>query len=277
MVIDALLEREEVDPSRIGGLGICASAGYMAEAAASHPDMRALALVAPWLHDQQIVEQVYGGKEGVARLIAQGREVEQAADPVIIEAASTTNEQSLMYQIPYYTETDRGAIAAYDNKFNIASWEPWLRFNALTIADRLTVGVHSQAAAIPHGAEAFAEKLGILADMHWLEGVSQFDFYDRPAVVTEASDLVASHFQNAFTHRAAVASIQQATYAMANLVDLNEFKSLEEIYTDVVRVDYSDLGAELIAKPPTCCVIGRPWSLGLMLLSINWAANTDAF
>ncbi|MCJ9668947.1 MULTISPECIES: alpha/beta hydrolase [unclassified Neorhizobium] len=117
----------EVDATNINGLGICASAGYMAAAATDNGNFAAVALVAPWLHNQQIVEQVYGGQEGVSKLIATSREAvisERRGEPRIITAASTTDKGSLMYQVPYYTETDRGLIPEYDNRFNLASWEP---------------------------------------------------------------------------------------------------------------------------------------------------------
>lgn len=56
----------DVDAVKISGLGICASAGYMAQAASTNANFASVALVAPWLHDARIVEQVYGGPEGVA-------------------------------------------------------------------------------------------------------------------------------------------------------------------------------------------------------------------
>ena len=50
-----LTTRPEVDSKRIAGLGICASAGYMADAAVQSDDISAIALVAFWLHNQEIV------------------------------------------------------------------------------------------------------------------------------------------------------------------------------------------------------------------------------
>jgi uncharacterized protein len=58
----------EVDVANIHGLGICASAGYMVDAAAGNQLVKSVGLVAPWLQDQTIVEAVYGGAEGVAGL-----------------------------------------------------------------------------------------------------------------------------------------------------------------------------------------------------------------
>ncbi|SJM33942.1 alpha/beta hydrolase [Mesorhizobium delmotii] len=67
-----LATRPEVSKDSIGGLGICASSGYMVTAAAKDAGIKSVALVAPWLHDAEVVEQTYGGKDGVARLEAAG-------------------------------------------------------------------------------------------------------------------------------------------------------------------------------------------------------------
>ncbi|WP_420963729.1 alpha/beta hydrolase [Brucella sp. IR073] len=190
----------EVDAGRIAGLGICASAGYMAQAASGNANFVGVALVAPWLHDAGIVQQIYGGPEGVAALIATSQEAEAAerdGQPRIIAAASMTDQNSLMYQIPYYTESHRGLIPAYDNKFNVASWEPWLTFDSVAIGARLdkpTLIVHSEAAAVPQGAHAFFALLQGQKSALWLEDVSQFDFYDNPEDVTRAVEAVAAHF-----------------------------------------------------------------------------------
>lgn len=192
---DFLAGHEAIDARRIAGLGICASAGYMSHAAATSPVPRALCLVAPWLHDAGIVNEVYGGAQGVAALIAQSRAAEGGGETVI-EAASATNPESLMYQAPYYTEPARGRIPQYDNRFDLRSWEPWLRFDGVAAAERLSLPtciVHSRTAAIPQGAERFAALLGRHAHLVWLEGFSQFDFYDRTDAVDAAVRCVDAH------------------------------------------------------------------------------------
>lgn len=191
-----LASRPEVT-GPVAGLGICASSGYMSDAAAGNPDISAIALVAPWLHDEELVELIYGGKEGVASLIKLGQEAERSSTPVIIEAASTTNEGSLMFKAPYYTEPDRGLIPEYDNKFNIASWEGWLTYDAIKTADiqdTPVLMVESEAAALPAGAKKYAERMGTKAEIVWLDDVTQFDFYDRPDVVSLSADAAAKHF-----------------------------------------------------------------------------------
>lgn len=195
--VDYLVTRPEVAAHKVAGLGICASAGYMSDAAASNPNVKSLALVAPWLHDAAIVDAVYGGEESVAALISAAEGAQQAEEPVYLEAASLSNDQAVMYQAPYYTEEDRGLIPEYDNKFNLASWQGWLTYDALKTADNLekpALLVHSEAAAIPQGAKQYAARAGENVRLIMLDNVTQFDFYDEPQAVATSANAVAEHF-----------------------------------------------------------------------------------
>lgn len=174
----------------------------MADAAVQSDKLKSIALVAPWLHDREIVNEVYGGEESVQNLIDISRKAEAKYEATgklsLIPAASTTNENALMYRVPYYTEPDRGMIPEYVNEFNLASWEGWLTYDAIETADNLTkpvLIVHSEAAAIPQGAHEFYNRLSGEKEELWLENTSQFDFYDSPEAVTNASDAVAEHFE----------------------------------------------------------------------------------
>ncbi|MBO9448113.1 CocE/NonD family hydrolase [Ruegeria sp. R14_0] len=193
-----LTSLDEVDSNRVSGLGVCASSGYMAGAVADDANLQKVALVAPWLHDAAMAEGIYGGPEMAASLIA-ASEAGDAADTVLL-GASTTDENAVMYQAPYYTEEDRGLIPAYDNKFSVASWKPWLTYDAQTSADRLTkpmLMVGSPSIALPAGAAAYEARTKAPLEKLWLgDDVTQFDFYDRKDAVTTASDAVAD-FLNA--------------------------------------------------------------------------------
>jgi hypothetical protein len=243
----------------------------MARPLAASPKLGALALVAPWLHDAAIVRQVYGGEEGVNRLIAMGKKAEASSEPVLIEAASKTNEKSLMYKVPYYTETDRGMIAEYDNQFNVATWEGWLTFDAQEAAGHIrmpTLLVHSEAAAIPQGAKAFAMRMGDSARVVWLDKVTQFDFYDRPQAVTRSVSLVSDHLKETFesgNQPADIAMIKTTLEAMAVLADQNRFTALEEVFADQVTVDYTSLFG------------GDASPIGVKKLMAQWASFLPGF
>ena len=198
-----LATRPEADPTRIGGFGICASSGYMVTAASATPQIRSVALVAPWLQDAEVVAQIYGGAGGVAKLEAKGDAAEAAyrstGKQAFVPAASMTDDQAVMFKVPYYTEVDRGMIPAWRNEADPAFWRGWLTFDAVQVAPRLRqpfLMVHSEAAAIPQGAHKFYGRLAGPKHELWLENVTQLDFYDRTAPVKASADAVAAHFRD---------------------------------------------------------------------------------
>ncbi|TIX97314.1 MAG: alpha/beta hydrolase, partial [Mesorhizobium sp.] len=88
-----------------------------------------------------MVEQTYGGKEGVARLEAAGDAAEAAyrrtGKQALLPAASPTDERAIMFKVPYYTEADRGMIPLWRNEADPAFWRGWLTFDAIRAAPRL--------------------------------------------------------------------------------------------------------------------------------------------
>lgn len=191
-----LSTRDDIVSESINGLGVCASSGYMADAVATSQDLQKVALVAPWLHDPAMAEAIYGGPDVVPGMIA-ASEAPDAKQQVLL-GASATDDSAIMYQAPYYTETDRGLIKEYDNQFSVASWKPWLTYDAQRSADVLNkpmLMVGSPSIALPAGAEAYEARTKAPLEKLWLgDDVNQFDFYDRKDVVTKASDAVADFF-----------------------------------------------------------------------------------
>ncbi|UWR21751.1 alpha/beta hydrolase [Sulfitobacter sp. S190] len=187
----------EVDATQINGLGICASAGYMVDAVSGNAQVRRIGLVAPWLQNEELVNAVYGGPDGVQSLIEISRDA-QAAGGQIIPAAGPEGAQGVLMPIGgYYFEEDRGAIPAYDNQWNNAGWEEWLTYHPADHGPQLTQPlaiVHSDAAAIPQGVRSFLQGYAGDATLRMLEEVTQFDFYDTPEDVARAADTVAAHF-----------------------------------------------------------------------------------
>ncbi|WCE32064.1 alpha/beta hydrolase [Vibrio sp. SCSIO 43137] len=196
-VFASLGQIKGVDASNAYGLGVCASSGYMLDAVLGNDDVKAAAAVAPWLHDRSIVNAVYGGAESVANLIQTGISALTSDKPQYIEGASNTNDASLMYKVPYYTEDDRGRIAEWDNQFNLGSWAGWLTYDAHATAaqqDKPVLLVASESMAIPAGTHGYLEKAGDNVEAVWLENVSQFDFYDVEKDVQAATDAVTDFF-----------------------------------------------------------------------------------
>src|SRR5688572_13906538 len=179
-----------INGSNILGLGICASAQYLSRVALEDKRLRRIALVAPWFHNAAIVREVYGGEEGVKARIEAGkkakREFVDTGKSASVIASSDTDTSAAMYgPFTYYLDKNRGKIPAWDNQFAVMSWPEWLEYDAIRIADKLetpTLLVHSEEAAIPHGAKQFYNNLkSAEKNFVWTNG-NQFDFYDGPQV-----------------------------------------------------------------------------------------------
>ncbi|MEM1447769.1 MAG: nuclear transport factor 2 family protein [Planctomycetota bacterium] len=269
-----LAGRPEV--SSVGALGVCASAGYVVHAATRSEAIESVALVAPWLHDAAIVDEVYGGPDGVAALVAAGRAAEErlatTGESTLIPAAGPEGSDALMPGASYYVDPERGALARWENTFDVSSWEGWLTFDALEAAPRLRqplLIVHSDAAAIPGGARAFFGAATGDRRQLWLDGVTQFDFYDAAEPVTVASDAAADHF--ATTLRPALraidsegpdGSVEAARIAalcasITAAVDGGRYDVAQAAFADEVRVDYTSLwGGEPQVTTPSDLIAG---------------------
>jgi uncharacterized protein len=196
-----LATRPDVDHAAISGLGICASGAYLATAATKTTLFSSLALVAPALPSRATVVANLGGQAGVTAL--------RGAAAVARAQFEETGEESLVAAVPpadtvdYFTDPARGAVPAWDNTFNPASWDQWLDYDAQAAAPRLDVPLfvmHSDAAASPDSVREFIAMVPGHVDQMWLDDVSQFDFYDQPGPVTLAADAVARHFTATARH-----------------------------------------------------------------------------
>lgn len=172
----------------------------MVDASSGNALVNSVALVAPWLQNRDIVEAVYGGKDGVAGLIGVSKAAAAKGGEIIPAAGPVSAKGVLMPLGGYYYEALRGAIPAYDNKWNQASWEGWLNYlpaDRGAALDKPLAIVHSEAAAIPQGVRAFLAGYKGKAQVTWLDNVDQFTFYDGKMPVATSVNLVAKHFAGA--------------------------------------------------------------------------------
>lgn len=191
-----------VDSDRIGGMAVCASSGYTSVNAADDPRVKSIALVAPWLHNPELVKPYYGDDEGVAARIEAGQAArarfEATGQVDYVPAISTTDESAAMFgQWDYYLDPDRGAIPEWGGRFAVMAWPGWLTYNPIEVANRITQPVqivHSHDAAVPDGAQQFHQRLAGPKDLLWTQG-GQLDFYDQRTQVDTAINAVLGHFR----------------------------------------------------------------------------------
>lgn len=196
-----LQTRPEVDPHRLGALGICASAGYTLVNTVQDSRVKALALVAPWFHNGDLIRTVYGGDAGVAERIrlANAARITFAEIGTVeyVPAISETNPAAAMpFHLDFYLNPERGAISPWPNRFAVMAWTEWLTFDPIRFGRDLAVPlqvVHSESAALPDGVKAFYTQVQSQKNILWTEG-EQTDFYDLEPQVTIAIQAVATHF-----------------------------------------------------------------------------------
>ena len=196
-----LQTRPEVNPRQLGALGICASAGYTLINTVQDARVKSLALVAPWLHNGEIVRALYGGDAGVAeriRLANTARiKFEQTGTVDYVPAVNETDKRAAIpFHLDFYMNKERGAIPQWPNRFAVMAWTDWLTFDPIRFGRDVAVPlqvVHSEAAATPNGVKEFYALVKGQKDILWTRG-EQTDFYDLEPQVTIAVQAVVKHF-----------------------------------------------------------------------------------
>ncbi|HCF27007.1 MAG TPA: lysophospholipase [Cyanobacteria bacterium UBA11049] len=127
-----------VDKSRIGGLGICFGAGYMASVAAQDSRLKSFATVAAWLHDPKSLKQLFGERviqqQMQAGLTARKQYAETSIEIVPAFTTESNPLAAMTGQPIYYGNPQRGSIPEWKNQFALMSWIDWLQFDAVAIA-----------------------------------------------------------------------------------------------------------------------------------------------
>jgi len=196
-----LAGRSTIDPGRLAALGIGVGAGHVAVEAADDPRVAALALVAPGLQDSQIVQDRYGGAEGVAERRARGeaarRRYEQSGQVDYEPVVSPDDPPGV---VGFFLNPRRGGIPQWSNRFAVMAWPEWLDFDPISAAPKVTVPtllVHSERATDPEAARRFFDRLPGPKTELWTDGI-QFDFYDQEPQVTHAVSAVVEHLRTTF-------------------------------------------------------------------------------
>jgi len=198
-----LATRPEVEGSAMGGMAICASAGYMAHAIAGGAPLKAFATSAAWLHDPSTVGLMYGGEDGVSerreRAAAARERFDRDGEVEYVPAESPDDPAAAMVGVPFYESPERGRVPEWGNRFAVMQWEEWLTYDALAPAARITVPtalVHSDGAALPDNVRRFHAALAGPKTLVWMEG-EHTAFYDTEPTVTAAARAAAGHLRTA--------------------------------------------------------------------------------
>jgi hypothetical protein len=197
-----------VDGERIGGLGICFGAGYMARVAAEDSRLKSFATVAAWLHDARSLDKLFGADLIQQRMQAGLAAQKKYAQTGVVEfAPAFTTEKNpiaaMTGQPIYYGNPQRGSIPAWKNQFAVQSWVEWIQFDALAVAPKVTTPalfVHSDGSALPENVKRFYNTMPGEKKLVWLQG-NHFDFYDQPSHVNRAVQASADFLRSSLTSK----------------------------------------------------------------------------
>ncbi len=192
-----------IDPERIGGLAVCASAGYLARAVAEDDRFRAFVTVAGWFQHPKTTPMFYGGREGVSHRLdlaaAAIAKFQKSGQMDYVPAYDPKDPNAAMFfELDYYANPWRGAIPQWKNQFAVASWSEWLQLNAIDgIAERITVPalfIHSDNSALPDNVRRFYSMAKGPKELHWSSQGTQTDYYDQEPYVSKSVHIAAVHF-----------------------------------------------------------------------------------
>lgn len=208
--VSFLAARPEVGAGRIGMLGICASGGYGIAATAGDHRVRALATVSGVDVGRQFREGADGAQppavvQGMLDAAAAARTAEARGEgtgtfpvfPETAEEAWTAGGRHGFEGFEYY-RTERGAHPRSATEFT------WSSVDRIATSDQFRfVGmIAPRPLLLVQGTEAVTKHMGTLAfadarepkELHWVEGASHVDLYDKPEFVGPVVEKLTAFF-----------------------------------------------------------------------------------
>jgi uncharacterized protein len=202
--VSHLAVRADVDPDRIGCVGVCLGGGYAVRAAATDPRIRAVATVAGCFNDPSAF-RVGMGADGyratLRRFADQLTDDARTGEPAYLAAvAEEGGEAAMGGREPWeYYGTERSAAPGWENRLTTRSIRELLTFDAagfgalLPPTPLLVVHGRKDDYCGPDGAEALVERHGS-AELVWLDAEEHIDLYDVDRFVEPAIDHLATWF-----------------------------------------------------------------------------------
>jgi len=188
----------------IGMVGVCTSGGNAAYLAADDSRIKAMATIAGYLPDPELLSSLFGEIK-----VAERREAATAAkikytntgEQTIVTAYSEVDKSAANFGAPgsydYYLNKKRGGVPQWKNELAVMSWETFQDFDPITKAFHIkipTIVVHADKCAFPDQAKKFYSNLQGVKELVWADG-SHFDYYDQSSQVDNAVKNVTRFFK----------------------------------------------------------------------------------
>lgn len=191
-----------VKANSIGQLAICASAQYALAAIAGGAPLQSFVSVAGWYHDMASVSPFYGGVAGVEKRLGLAAEAVTniaAGRPVLFAPAYKPGDEEagMSFELDYYQNPMRGAIAEWKNEMNPMTWFYWLTFDGMKAAPQVRIPalfIHGDQCVLPDNVRKVYERIPGEKELIWTDG-DQISFYDRNDLVEMAVCEADKHFK----------------------------------------------------------------------------------
>jgi fermentation-respiration switch protein FrsA (DUF1100 family) len=198
--VSFLRARQEVDPERVGAVGICLGGGYALKFAAFDPRVKVFAGIAGAYNTPYAMRSGMGPdgyRQVLASFTAAAEERDRGGEVQYIPAVAAEGEAAMPGDEPFaYYGTGRGASAYWENSVTRASVRELLTVDNMAGADFLspTPGliVHGveDAYCSPDGAREAYQRMREPKRIVWLDAKLHIDLYDNQPYVSQAVEAV---------------------------------------------------------------------------------------
>lgn len=195
--LSALAEHPQIDPKRLGAVGVCLGSGYLAHAIQDQPEVKAFAAIAGYYRDVPAMK--FSDPDGFDKKVAEGRAArlhfEATGEVQTIPAVAIDRDAAMLIQSTYDYYAGRAKHPNYTNAFAVMSREFFLLFDVQSAASGLSMPflqVHGSNALNPAWAAKFYAAVTSKKEYFAIESNGQTDIYDDPEIVATAADRVAT-------------------------------------------------------------------------------------
>jgi fermentation-respiration switch protein FrsA (DUF1100 family) len=211
-----LASRPEVDPDRIGVVGVCLGGGYAVRAAAFDPRVRAVAGIGGAYNSPHRLRTRLGPDGYRERLagVVESLDRERAGGEIAyLPAVSADGPAAMPGQEPFdYYGTERSKSSVWENRLTVGSLWQLMTLDSVSAAEFLDrtpfLVVHGKVDeyCTPEGAQAIFDRATGPKEIEWLDSQNHIDIYDRPELVEPAVQRAAGFFAERLVPREAAAA-----------------------------------------------------------------------